>query len=71
MKEKRIFKPPEDLSKNAYFKNMAEYEKLYKQSRENPEKFWETQAKENLERFVIGKKVLEYDFSKIGRDKNP
>lgn len=71
MKEKRIFNPPDDLSKNAYFKSLAEYEKLYQQSIENPEKFWKTQAKENLEWSAIGEKILEYDFSKIGRDKNP
>ncbi len=71
MREKRVFPPPGDLSKNAYIKSMEEYEGLYRQSINKPEKFWEQQAKDNIDWFKIGKKVLEYDFSKIGKTREP
>lgn len=71
MKEERVFYPPKELSKNAYIKSYKDYEKLYQESIENPEKFWEIQAKENIKWFFIGKKVLEYNFSKIGEVEEP
>jgi len=40
MEETRKFSPPEELSKQAYIKSMAEYQKLYKRSIEDPEGFW-------------------------------
>ena len=39
MKEERIFYPPKELSKEAYIKSFKDYEKLYLESIENPEKF--------------------------------
>lgn len=71
MKEKRTFYPPKDLSKKAYIKSMEEYEKLYKESIDNPEKFWARQAEENIEWIYKGDKVLEYDFSRIGEIGEP
>jgi len=66
MKEDRIFEPPKKISKNAYIKSYKDYEKLYRESVDNPKKFWEKQALENINWFVKGKNILEYDFSKIG-----
>lgn len=66
-----IFYPPSDLSQNAYIKNREEYEKLYQQSIEQPEKFWDEQAQDNLIWFKKWEKVFEYDFSKIGEVKTP
>ena len=46
MKEARVFYPPKKFSKKAHIKNIKEYERLYKQSIKNPEKFWAEQAKQ-------------------------
>jgi len=42
--ENRVFKPSREFSKAARIGDMAEYRKLYKQSIDNPEKFWGKQA---------------------------
>jgi acetyl-CoA synthetase len=41
-----VRKPSKEFSKKARIGSMAEYEKLYKQSIEKPEKFWASEAKE-------------------------
>ncbi|HLF87177.1 MAG TPA: acetate--CoA ligase [Nitrospiria bacterium] len=71
MKEGRIYYPPEDLSRNAYIKSMDEYEKLYRESIDNPEGFWARQAEESLSWFKKWEKVLEYDFTRIGETEGP
>ncbi|MEA3442255.1 MAG: acetyl-coenzyme A synthetase N-terminal domain-containing protein [Chloroflexota bacterium] len=40
MEEKRIFPPSGEVSKKAYIKSMEDYKRIYKESIENPEKFW-------------------------------
>jgi acetyl-CoA synthetase len=60
LREDRIFPPPEEFSRKAYIKNMAEYEALYKKSIEDPESFWAGAAKE-LHWFKPWRKVLEWD----------
>jgi len=42
--EKRVFKPSKDFSKKAHIGSFAEYQKIYKQSIKDPEKFWGKQA---------------------------
>ncbi len=71
MKEERIFYPPKELSEKAHIKSMKEYERLYQESIENPDKFWGRLAEENLSWFKKWDKVLEYDFSKIGEVEGP
>lgn len=71
MREKRKFFPPKQLSRRAYIKNPEEYDRIYSESINNPEKFWSAQARENLDWFEMGDKVLEYDFSSIGKVKKP
>ena len=71
MKQDRIFYPPKELSEKAHIKSMDEYERLYKESIENPEEFWGKQAEENLTWFKKWDKVLEYDFSNIGKVEGP
>ena len=61
MEETRKFDPPEELSKQAYVKNMAQYKKLFKRSTEDLEGFWAELA-EQLDWFKKWDKVLEYDF---------
>lgn len=70
-KDEKIFYPTKELSKMAHIKNYVEYERLYKESIENPKIFWEKQAKENIDWFVIGKEVMDYDFSDIGTSEKP
>lgn len=69
--QNQIFYPPKALSEKAYIKNSEEYDKLYQKSIEHPENFWGEQAEENLVWFKKWKKVLEYDFSKIGENETP
>jgi acetyl-CoA synthetase len=71
LKENRVFNPSEDFSKNARIKSLAEYEKLYRQSIDKPEEFFAEQAEQNLSWFKKWDKVMQYDFSKIGKEKAP
>ena len=57
LKEKRVFKPSKEFSKKAHIKSMQEYKKIYKESVENPEKFWSEKAN-NLHWFKKWDKVL-------------
>ena len=61
MEETRKFKPPQELSKQAYIKSMAQYKKLYQRSMDDPEGFWGELA-EQLDWFKKWDKVREYDF---------
>jgi len=61
MEEKRVFRPPKELSERAYIKNMEEYKKIYQRSIDNPEEFWGEMAKE-LDWFKKWDKVLLEDF---------
>ena len=60
LRENRIFHPPKEFSKKAHIKSMGEYEKLYKQSIEAPEKFWAEKASQ-LEWLKKWKTVLRND----------
>ncbi len=60
LQEARVFPPPKQFSERAHVKNMAEYEKIYRESVENPEKFWAGVAKE-LHWFKPWKTVLEWN----------
>lgn len=64
MAEQRTFPPPEEFSRKAYIKNMAEYEEIYRRSVEDPEGFWAEMAEEHLTWYKKWDKVLEYDFEK-------
>src|SRR5271169_1909362 len=62
--EKRTFPPSKEFSKKAHIKSMKEYEQLYKQSIEKPDKFWGEMAEKNLTWYKKWDKVLDYDFTK-------
>ena len=46
LRENRVFPPPPEFSAKAHIKSLAEYEVLYQESIQNPEKFWAGVAKE-------------------------
>ncbi len=60
LRENRVFPPPPEFSAKAHIKSLEEYETLYKQSIEDPEKFWAGAAKE-LHWFEPWTKVLEWN----------
>jgi len=62
MEEKRVFYPPEELSKNAYIKSLDEYRAIYKRSVEDTEGFWGEMA-EQLDWYKKWDKVLVADFA--------
>ena len=61
MDEKRVFRPPEELSKTAYIKSLDEYRKIYQRSIADPEGFWGEMA-EQLDWFEKWDKVLVENF---------
>jgi len=40
MSETRKFPPPQELQKNAHINSLAQYQKMWKESIDNPDKFW-------------------------------
>src|SRR5258706_1655482 len=57
--EQRKFECPPEFSRKAHLKSLADYETLYKESVEEPEKFW-GRAAEELHWFKKWDKVLEW-----------
>jgi acetyl-CoA synthetase len=57
--EQRKFECPREFAQKAHLKSLAEYEALYKESVEEPEKFW-GRAAEELHWFKKWDKVLEW-----------
>src|ERR1700749_1798170 len=60
LREHRVFPPPEEFAAKAHIKSLKEYETLYNQSIEDPEKFWAGAAKE-LHWFTPWSKVLDWN----------
>ena len=55
------YAPNPELSKNAHVTNMDEYKKLYENSINNPEGFWEEQAN-RISWFKKWNKVWDWNF---------
>ena len=60
LQEKRLFQPPQEFREQAHIKSMEEYQKIYKESIEDPEKFWAGIAKD-LHWFKPWNSVLEWN----------
>ena len=60
LRENRVFAPSPEFSAKAHIKSLEQYEALYKESIENPEKFWAGVAEE-LHWFKRWDKVLQWD----------
>lgn len=61
----KVFPVPERVREKSYIKSRAEYDKLYKESIENPDAFWAKMAKERLSWFepFDEKKVSDWSFN--------
>src|SRR5215470_8942848 len=59
LQEQRMFPPPEDFRRAAHIKSEEDYERIYRESVEQPEKFWARVADE-LHWFKKWDKVLEW-----------
>ena len=46
LKEKRLFKPPREFAQQARIKNLAQYQRMYRESIRHPQKFWAREANE-------------------------
>ncbi|HXI92520.1 MAG TPA: acetate--CoA ligase [Blastocatellia bacterium] len=60
LNERRVFQPPPGFSEAAHIKSLAQYEQLYREAEEDPEKFW-GQIANDLHWFRKWDKVLEWD----------
>ena len=60
LQEARQFEPPAEFRQQCYIKSQEDYERLYKEAAENPDRFWGNVAKE-LHWFKPWNKVLEWD----------
>jgi acetyl-CoA synthetase len=63
--EQIVITPSPEFSKNAYFKNLGEYEDTYKRSIEDPEGYWAERAEQALAWTKKWDKVLEWSFDPI------
>jgi len=62
MGEKRIFYPPEELSRKAYIKSVDEYRQIYQRSISDPERFWGEMA-EQIDWYEKWDRVLVENFA--------
>jgi acetyl-CoA synthetase len=60
LRENRVFPPPPEFSAKAYISSLEQYEALYRESIEDPEKFWATVAGD-LHWFKTWDKVLDWN----------
>ena len=60
LQETRVFRPTKEFSAKAHVPSMAAYRKLYKESIENPDRFWGRTAREELIWSTPFKKVLQW-----------
>jgi acetyl-CoA synthetase len=60
LRENRVFPPPPEFAANAYIGSLEQYESLYQESIEDPERFWATVAGD-LHWFKKWDKVLDWN----------
>ena len=53
LRENRVFPPPAEFAAKAHITSLEQYETLYRQSVEHPEKFWGEAAQELDQRFDV------------------
>ncbi|NBD17917.1 MAG: acetate--CoA ligase [Cyanobacteria bacterium] len=60
LQEKRLFPPPEELSRHAHVNSLEAYQKLYEQAKADPQKFWGELAEQELDWFQPWDQVLDW-----------
>ncbi len=60
LQEKRLFPPPEELSRHAHVNSLETYQKLYEQAKADPQKFWGELAEQELDWFQTWDQVLDW-----------
>lgn len=60
LKENRVFNPSDQFSEQAHIKSLEDYERIYKEAENDPDKFWEGIAND-LHWFRKWDKVIEWD----------
>jgi len=60
LQEKRLFPPPEELSRHAHVNSLEAYQKLYEQAKADPQKFWGELAEQELDWFQTWDQVLDW-----------
>jgi len=65
---KEIYPVPENFRKKAYIKSRQEYEKIWKESVDNPEAFWAKIAEEYVTWFKKWDKVQDWNYAKDLKD---
>ena len=59
-----IYKPPKDIRRTAYIKNMEEFKRIYYHSIRNPSNFWAEEAEKlHWSRMTLYRKMTKYDIS--------
>ena len=71
LQEKRVFPPRPESTTGAHVQSVAEYDRLYRQSIDDPNGFWQEQAKEQLTWFALPQQDSLHDFSQIGEVEAP
>jgi acetyl-CoA synthetase len=71
MKEGRSFAPPPEFASKAHIPSSADYERMYRESVEQPAEFWAKQAEEHLHWFRKWDRVCEQDLETIGQREAP
>lgn len=61
LREERLFMPPEHFKNNAHLRSLEEYHRLWQESVDQPDVFWDRQAREHLEWMKPWKNVLEWE----------
>ena len=65
VEEIKVFPPDPEFSKNAWIKDIDEYERLYKRSVEDPEGYWAERAEDALVWTKKWDKVLDWSFDPV------
>ncbi|MCS6771123.1 MAG: acetate--CoA ligase [Kiritimatiellae bacterium] len=71
LKEQRTFHPPPEFARRARISSLAEYERLYRESVENPGEFWLRMTRENIEWAVPPTRGFSQRFDIIGEKAEP
>ncbi|QDV68316.1 Acetyl-coenzyme A ligase [Rosistilla carotiformis] len=61
LSESRLFPPPSEFTQQAVIQSQAQYEALYEAAKNDPDAFWDAEAKEHLHWFEPYSQVLDWN----------